>query len=204
MSHTIQKLQKLSQEDLNEILNESAAKNHFELLKTLLTSNELTIHADIHNTQEFPLKSAIYNGHIQIVKYLLESPELKEHSNPHHKSLRNGETTFEFICNVRNFARIEEAINYLTLEYAVEKKDIEAYRELLKYSTEYSVEHIKEQVSNNVMILLINEKDDDYKLKLDELLQKFDPQRHQKFMLKQELEKDLLGTEKKVSRKSKI
>jgi len=48
-------------------LNSASEKGHLKIVKYLV-ENE----ANIHNSDEFPLRLAIYNGHLEIVKYLIE------------------------------------------------------------------------------------------------------------------------------------
>jgi ankyrin repeat protein len=52
---------------LNTALNGASENGHLEVVKYLVEAG-----ADIHNSDEFPLRLAIYNGHLEIVKYLIE------------------------------------------------------------------------------------------------------------------------------------
>lgn len=54
---------------------------HLEILKYLLTSQELIHHRDIDYDHGF--RYACANGRLDVVKYLLTSPELKEHADIH-------------------------------------------------------------------------------------------------------------------------
>ena len=56
---------------------------HLEVVKYLLTSAELTEHADIHAKDDEGFKWACRYGHLEVVKYLLTSPELTEHADIH-------------------------------------------------------------------------------------------------------------------------
>lgn len=83
------------QEKINKELIEACKNGDLDKVRYVLTSPELSVHADIHasvseesddndlitHLAEEPLFQAAKNGHLSIVKYLLTSSELKEHSN---------------------------------------------------------------------------------------------------------------------------
>lgn len=56
-------------------------KGYLEVIKYLLTSEELTEHSDIHANNELGLRKACEFGHLEIIQYLTISPELTEHAN---------------------------------------------------------------------------------------------------------------------------
>ncbi len=69
-----------NQDSINISFSRVCSKNNIERIKYLLTSPELSIHADI-NFKDDAIKSACYNGNLELVKYFLTSPELKKHAN---------------------------------------------------------------------------------------------------------------------------
>lgn len=66
-------------EEVNNRLIESCKTGDLELVKYLLTSPKLKIHADIHYKDDDAFTTACDGGHLHIIKYLCTSPELKEH-----------------------------------------------------------------------------------------------------------------------------
>ena len=54
-----------------------------DVVKFLLTSNNLAKNADIHHSDDYALTLSAYNGHLDVVRYLLTSPKLKKHANIH-------------------------------------------------------------------------------------------------------------------------
>lgn len=67
--------------DVNGLMM-ACQSGHIDIVKYLLTSPELTVHADIAHLSNFDtcLHYACMKGHIDIVKYLTSSLELKEHA----------------------------------------------------------------------------------------------------------------------------
>lgn len=83
----------------------------FEILKLLLTSPELTEHADINykrHNGENTLLIACKWGYLEIVKYLLTSPELKNHSSINGKD-NKGNNILISACESENL----ELVKYL-------------------------------------------------------------------------------------------
>ena len=81
-----EKYKKLNQEELNEQFIDACAQGQLEIIKYLLTSAELTEHADIHAENDLGFRNACYQGHLEIVKYLLTSAELTEHADIHSRN----------------------------------------------------------------------------------------------------------------------
>ncbi len=73
-------LQNYNQEQLNEVLLEACKNGDLEMVRYVLTSPELTIHADIHADKDYAFQWACHNGHLEVVKYLLTSHELTDHA----------------------------------------------------------------------------------------------------------------------------
>lgn len=64
------------------LLRRAAKYGHLALVRLLLTSSELSEHADIHGASpkgENALIHACENGHVDIAQYLLTSPDLVQH-----------------------------------------------------------------------------------------------------------------------------
>ena len=78
-----EKYKKLNQKELNNQFIDACAQGQLEIIKYLLTSAELTEHADIHAENDLGFRSACLEGRLELVKYLLTSPDLKEHADIH-------------------------------------------------------------------------------------------------------------------------
>lgn len=65
----------------NSFLSSACRMGHLNIVKFLLTSEEVKHHADIHRYNDEPIQTACQCGQLEIVKYLLESHELEEHAN---------------------------------------------------------------------------------------------------------------------------
>lgn len=57
----------------------SAMVGNLEVVRYLLTSPDLVVHADIHARHDDAFIKACITGKLEVVEYLLESPELKNH-----------------------------------------------------------------------------------------------------------------------------
>ena len=78
-----EKYKKLNQEELNEQFIASCQNNDLDIVQFLLTSLELTEHADIHAENDRGFRNACLYGRLEVVKYLLTSAELNEHVDIH-------------------------------------------------------------------------------------------------------------------------
>lgn len=65
----------------NSFLSSACRMGHLDIVKFLLTAEEVKHHADIHRYNDEPIQTACQCGELEIVKYLLESSELREHAN---------------------------------------------------------------------------------------------------------------------------
>jgi hypothetical protein len=139
-------------------------------LRYVLTSSELKEHANIHLDHDRALGCAIYAGDIPMVKYLLTSPELKGHSDIYCKH-NEDYINIEYIFKMSEFAKSEKLINYFTLDYAVEKKDLKIYEELFKHADD---DDFKTQITNNLFSNILKEKDPKHKYDLTILLLEID------------------------------
>ena len=72
-----EKYKKLDQSKLNEALINACNKGHLDVVRYLLTSDELKEHADIHAENDYGFRWACINGNLEVVNYLLTSEELK-------------------------------------------------------------------------------------------------------------------------------
>jgi len=75
-----QKNMKFLNNELDEGLIFAAKNSYIQLIKFLLTSEDLDHHAFIHANDGAALDEACENGYLDIVKYLLESKELNRHA----------------------------------------------------------------------------------------------------------------------------
>jgi uncharacterized protein YozE (UPF0346 family) len=81
-----EKYKNLEQYDMDQCLIDACISNDMQLVKYLLTSPELSKHADINamcNTNGMPLRTAFLKKNFELAHYLLTSSELKEHANIH-------------------------------------------------------------------------------------------------------------------------
>jgi hypothetical protein len=82
-----EKYQNLDQYDLDECLIKACKSKDMALVKYLLTSPELSKHADIntqaHGEKGLPLRNALIDKDLALAKYLLTSDELTEHADIH-------------------------------------------------------------------------------------------------------------------------
>ena len=80
-----QRYKKYNKQQLNDAFIDACQNNDLDILQFLLTSLELTEHADIHARNDAGFRIACLDGHLEIVKYLLTSDELTEHADIHAK-----------------------------------------------------------------------------------------------------------------------
>ena len=66
-----QKYKKLNQEELNEQFIDACENGQLEVVKYLLTSAELTEHANIHARNDEGFIWACRYGHLEVIKYLI-------------------------------------------------------------------------------------------------------------------------------------
>ena|SRR5579875_1068602 len=110
------KYDKLEQYDLDQCLIDACISNDIQLVKYLLTSPELSKHADINtitNTNGMPLRTAFLKKNFELAHYLLTSSELKEHANIH---ISNDD-----IFRVAFFKSHTDVLECLVLTYKIER-----------------------------------------------------------------------------------
>jgi hypothetical protein len=105
----------LSQIELNNHFKVACFNGEFERVKYLLTSTDLTEHAEIDFLNHNGLKCACMHGYLEIVKYLLSSPDLKEHGNIY----AGDALAFKYVCMEDNL----ELKEYIIFDYKVERTD---------------------------------------------------------------------------------
>ena len=66
-----EKYKKLNQEELNKQFINACVQGQLEIIKYLLTSPELTEHADIHSRNDLGFIWACRCGHLEVIKYLI-------------------------------------------------------------------------------------------------------------------------------------
>jgi len=67
---------------------------HLNIVKFLLTTEDLKHKVDIHSNEEHALIRAAKYNHLEIVKFLLTSPELSEHCDIH----KNNDLALRYAC----------------------------------------------------------------------------------------------------------
>jgi hypothetical protein len=83
MNTLYKKYSKLTKDELNGHLIESCKNGDLDAVKYLLTSPDLSMHADIFCQDYYCLINAAWNNHVDVVKYLLTSPDLQYKANIH-------------------------------------------------------------------------------------------------------------------------
>ena len=114
-----EKYKKLNQEELNKQFTNACKNDDLDIVKFLLTSPELTEHADIHALNDEGFIWACVQGHLEVVKYLLTSPELTEHADIHAKD----DDGFIWACR---YGHLEVVQYLLTSAELTEHADIHA------------------------------------------------------------------------------
>lgn len=105
---------------LDHSLETSCTYGYFDVVQYVLTSKELSKHANIFYDDNSPLIQACAGGHLDIVKYLLTSLDLIEHSNLHAK----GDQAFKFAAKYKQY----DIVKYLIVELNIPKsKEIKDY-----------------------------------------------------------------------------
>ena len=108
-----EKYKKLNQEELNEGFIWACKNDDLEIVKYLLTSPELTEHADIHARNDFGFIGACRKGQLDFVKYLLASDELTEHADIHAEN----DLGFRSTCYQGHL----EVVKYLIIDMNIDK-----------------------------------------------------------------------------------
>jgi hypothetical protein len=108
----------IEQDNLDKSLIEACKVGDLAKVKYLLTSDELSQHADISCINNRPLFMACAWEHKNIIDYLLFSPELKKHADVHD----NKDIIFNYLLESRK----DNILQYLILDMNVQKnKNIE-------------------------------------------------------------------------------
>ena len=108
-----EKYNKLNQEELNKQFINACYEGRLEVVQYLLTSPELSEHANIHAEDDLGFINACDLGHLDVVKYLLTSPELTEHADIHAKD----DEGFRWACR---YGRLE-VVKCLIIDMNIDK-----------------------------------------------------------------------------------
>lgn len=138
-------IKKMNKAQLNRELHYACIHGHINIVKYLLTSPDLTEHADINYYNGYPLQEACYIGHLEVVKYLLTSPELKYHADIHTQK----DLSLRWACMNGHL----DIINYLIFDYGIERT---------KYIEEWLINGKREDIMK-----IFNKRDLGKKLQLD-------------------------------------
>lgn len=112
------------QAKLDVLLHIGCDEGNFDIVKYVLTSEEIEKHANISLEGNKALINACTKGHLDIVKYLLTSTELKKHANI---NAQNGKA-LDYAC----FKGHLEVVKYLTTSKELKKK-IDINKNIGKY-----------------------------------------------------------------------
>lgn len=105
-----------------------------EVVRYLLTSSELTDHANINTRDEMPLCTAYKNDHLELIHYLLTSPELIKHANVYNED----NNIFNKAIQDSNI----KIIDYLIFDYKIKKN----------HKIEYYIDELEIE-ENNIAII---------------------------------------------------
>lgn len=122
-------------DDVNHHFSSACIKGDLELVRFLLTSNELKNNADIHYMSDISFYWACGHGHLAIVKYLLHSPELRENvdmncdnNNPFKNACLSKENNiidyFIFDLNITRTDDIDDYLKENNLYYIINMMDV--------------------------------------------------------------------------------
>ena len=115
-----EKYKKYNKEQLNKQFIDACKNDDLDIVKYLLTSPELTEHADIHAKYDLGFIWACREGHLEVFKYLLTSADLKDHADIH----ASNNLGFRWACDQGHL----EVIKYLIIDMNIEKTNyIEKY-----------------------------------------------------------------------------
>ena len=110
-----ERLNKLEQSELDQLLIEACFVADLESVKYLLTSHELERHASIKGWDEEAFVVACRTDNLELVDYMLRSPELKEHANVH--TWRD--MIFKEACESKDVA----LLNYLIFDFKIDQTE---------------------------------------------------------------------------------
>lgn len=101
-------------------LRYACEKGHLEVVRYLLTSDELVEKCNINVENDYPFRIACMHGHFELVKYLCTSSEFTQHSNIHANNEHG-------ICAAYENNHMD-IIKFLVFDMNIPKtKDIEIY-----------------------------------------------------------------------------
>lgn len=109
----------MSLSKLNKELLEAVSANNLELIEYLLTSSDLSFHANIHhrdNDTNNSLIIAFRKGYLEIIEYLLTSPKLKEIANIYPTEQLYSSDLIRFNCLEGNIEALKFLLNHPKLK----------------------------------------------------------------------------------------
>lgn len=77
----IKEFNNYSQQEVNSLFSKACNDDDQALIKYLLTSKEMKYNAEIHNSDDYALRTACRKGNLELVRYYLTSCDLTEHAN---------------------------------------------------------------------------------------------------------------------------
>ena len=120
--------QLMTQEKLNKEFYIACNYGNLELVKFLLTSQELKQHAIIDSDNNAGFKLACICGNLNIIRYLVTSPELEKNVNVH----VHNDICFKWALDLEFI----EIINFLVYE-----QDIKVTNEMIEHMNEQTIEN---------------------------------------------------------------
>lgn len=153
----------LSQEDINHFFYLACNNGKYSLVEYLLTSPELSIHADIHYNDDCVIHCVTEHGYSVLVKYLLTSPNLKEHiyiekylDDIFENSLENlfneKEDYYGYHqkCTIVLNEDVLDTLNYLIYEYRISPTE-NIINLLKKFNNDGIFDGAFQQLNNNLL-----------------------------------------------------
>lgn len=143
---------------------DACRSGNLEMVKYLLTSNNLENKPNINYTNEYDKSALILAcryGNIRVVEYLLTSLELKEHSNLYYKN-KNDWNALMYAFDCQNFEIIkyllidmnmkvdENTINWIQNNYN-DKENYETFLKIIGSKNLYN--KLNEKIDNNEIII---------------------------------------------------
>ena len=148
-----EKYKKYNKEQLNKQFINACRDGRLEIVKYLLTSAELTEHANIHAKDDLGFIWACIKGPLEVVQYLITSDELTEHVDIHARN----DFGFIWACENGHLEVVKCLIIDMNIEktihiekYLTENKDNKTVRKSIELFNTRALHHqLNENIKDN-------------------------------------------------------